>query len=375
MSGWRASDSSAPGTTTAGPCRPPWRRARFGLFGAWRDNTVSAGSHNRGPDDQLAAATLAFSLSAASAANGCAVLPRPPALRRSRPACADKDRRRGSGIRSRSRRGRRPRRSAPPARPRPELDLSAPAPRAMTRRWQKTRSIASSISFSIGSSVTTQVWPTVADTWPTTRRPPRPCGVDIERRLEARQVDDPGLPRNGGARPLDRREIEVAPGLGHFAAARAARSRDLRTAFALRHCVTRGHTPGTCSGAGKANLREGETLAVLDREPAYRFAYIGREPARRTGLRCIGIDVARKRRHQRLLIGCRQRRPVGRLPAIERLADPAHPPRHRKIAHAHFAHVVVHIAAEAIEQPLAELARTGAASPPDAGEETARYGA
>ena len=48
---------------------PPWRRARCGLCGAWRDNTASAGGHNRGLAISRSLPLRPF-FSAASAANG-----------------------------------------------------------------------------------------------------------------------------------------------------------------------------------------------------------------------------------------------------------------------------------------------------------------
>jgi hypothetical protein len=69
-----------------------------------------------------------------------------------------------------------------------------------------------------------------------------------------------------------------------------------------------------------------------------------------------GKYIALQHHRKAVVLGRIQCCPIRRLPAIKRLADPAHPPRHRKIAHTHFAHVVVHIPAEPIEQTLAEPA-------------------
>ena len=94
------------------------------------------------------------------------------------PACGDRDRSPEAEIRWRSRRDRSFRRSGVPARRRsPSSGPGSPALSGRASTGTKTRSTGSSISFSIGSSVTTQTCPTVARTRPETRRPPFPCSV------------------------------------------------------------------------------------------------------------------------------------------------------------------------------------------------------
>src|SRR4029079_14995908 len=48
----------------------------------------------------------------------------------------------------------------------------------------------------------------------------------------------------------------------------------------------------------------------------------------------------------------RERRAIGRLPAIEGLAETAHPLWHREVANPHLAQVVVEILAESVEELL-----------------------
>ena len=45
---------------------------------------------------------------------------------------------------------------------------------------------------------------------------------------------------------------------------------------------------------------------------------------------------------------------ISRLAAVEGLPDPAHPARHRKIAHAHFTKTCVHVAAKTVENFLSQ---------------------
>jgi hypothetical protein len=106
-------------------------------------------------------------------------------------------------------------------------------------------------------------------------------------------------------------------------------------------------------------IGEGELRAfksILGGEPTLGLADVDGEPLGSHAIGAAGKYIALQHHRKAVVPGRIQCRTIRRLPAIKRLADPAHPPRHRKIAHTHFAHVVVHIPAEPIEQALAELA-------------------
>ena len=67
--------------------------------------------------------------------------------------------------------------------------------------------------------------------------------------------------------------------------------------------------------------------------------------------------------HNRLrqrLAALRQRKVIGRRPAIEGLAEGLHALRHREVANSHLAQIIVHIVAKMVEQPL----RQGRYRPP-----------
>ncbi len=98
--------------------------------------------------------------------------PRPWAAKIARPPYADRDRCRGSGTRPQDRPDRACRRPAVPAVRRRRAHAcgrySARSSASPSAAGTNLRSTASSTAFSIGSSVTTQVWPTRALTWPLT---------------------------------------------------------------------------------------------------------------------------------------------------------------------------------------------------------------
>ncbi len=133
---------------------------------------------------------------------------------------------------------------------------SEDAPRRARRRGRS----ASSTSFSIGSSVTTQVWPTVADTRPTTRRPPRPCRVTSKLASRRGKAASPASVGDRRARLRIGNEIEMPSGLGHVADRErhapgtcGTRSRACTCLLGIDCVLVRHARNSTCSGSGKAS--------------------------------------------------------------------------------------------------------------------------
>ena len=364
---------------------PPWRRARCGLYGAWRDNSASA-ADTTGGSALRAASTLPLSF-----------LQRGERRERMRRVIAG-GRRLEYGVRlarigidAEKQELGRDRAEVDDAVDQHfrgivdrDIDLAAvptgvAMPMLRRRRaaaGTKTRSIGSSISFSIGSSVTTQVCSTVADTLPTTCRPLRPCSVTSK--LAAR--------RGKATSPAS-----LAMAARAFASATRSRCRPVsgtslqrdrhapgrfRPTFGqmLGHALWLGHgrhpapvtgRTSTCSRVGKGELAALET--VLSHRLASRHS-TSRSPPRAHRLPQAGAAAAHPPSPTRRQIHCARgrrqaghhrvrRAPPGRPPAGHRsLADPAHLSRHRQIAHAHFTHAFVHVPAEIVEYALAELA-------------------
>ena len=103
-------------------------------------------------------------------------------------------------------------------------------------------------------------------------------------------------------------------------------------------------------GFGKRPIAREQVPVVDGVERLDRSAHIGRK---RRGVRSIGLeqDVAGERLGKRRAAG-RKRRVIGGGAAIEGFGESEHRLRHREVADAHFAQVVVHVAAEVIEQRL-----------------------
>src|SRR5271165_7270610 len=96
--------------------------------------------------------------------------------------------------------------------------------------------------------------------------------------------------------------------------------------------------------------------SILRGQPVEGLAAIGRKPCSPKSFRSTGKDVAGNDGGQFFIARRGERISVGRLPAIECLSDQAHLARDCEVPNSHFAHVIIHIAAEAIEQPLPQVA-------------------
>ena len=70
----------------------------------------------------------------------------------------------------------------------------------------------------------------------------------------------------------------------------------------------------------------------------------------------MGKHISRENSGELAVLSSGERGPIGRLPAVKHLSDPAHFSWYCEIAYPHLPHVVVHVLAEAVEQRLAELA-------------------
>ena len=295
MSGWRVSADSAPGTTTDGPWSPPmassamrtlsgmdrtladaWHRAagsdvrrhrpvrRTGATITARpaaDKPVLRRSSRFGTGHDLVAARPLFQR--CQRGKGCA--PDRSALGRlriRRPACADRGRFRASGIRSRWRRDRRCRRPAVSGGSSSSIGDRRLRPRRRGRRApaRTRRSIASSTSFSIGSRVTTQFWPTVARHLACDMKPVAAVPGQVEDGRQPRQLAQAGDASASAAR--GRRpalEIDMQAGLRDIVDARPARSRAVPAVGHCRQSRSRSVSrSGYCRRIRKAQLAGGQ---------------------------------------------------------------------------------------------------------------------
>ena len=152
-----------------------------------------------------------------------------------------------------------------------------------------TRSTGSSSSFSTGSSVTTHVCSTVAETRPFTCRPLRPCRVRSKLATRRGNPNQPGERGNSRACCGISDELEVSPGFRHL----ARRDRHAPGALAPGRLVDAGHCrrprrqarTSISSGSGR-RLRRLE--ALLLRQPAHHLPGIVRQPVRTGGDRASG---------------------------------------------------------------------------------------
>jgi len=109
-------------------------------------------------------------------------------------------------------------------------------------------------------------------------------------------------------------------------------------------------------------IRKGELRAlqlILSGNPPHAFAHVEGKPKRDPGLRSAGEYIALQGRSKSLILQCVQGCTIDSLPAIERLPNPSHGSRNRKIAHAYLTHVAIQVPAERIKQSLAEGAEGG----------------
>ena len=255
---------------------------------------------------------------------------RPPAPRRPRPAYADKDRSRASGIRSRSRRDRSvPSTSGSGLILGRNFDLSAIlSSRARRRGGQRRRGRSARRSRSRSARASRR---RSGRPWPTRGRP------RADRRGRAASHRTSASRRGKAATPASRGDGVARR--SHRQRDRSARSRPSGTSLIeTRHgpwsrlgldcvqpCAIRlvlvgshlsQHRPAP--GSGKASSRALETLASCDRQTRVPPRAHRPRAGRAAPVRCLGKDVARKRRHKRLLVGRRQA-PPGRPPAGHRM--------------------------------------------------------
>ena len=190
------------------------------------------------------------------------------------------------------------------------LAVDPPAACGPGCRGTKDRSTFSSTSLASGSSVTTQFWPTVAETRPVTCRPSAPRRV-TRNWPQARQIAQPRDLRHRRARAGVGHQIEMPAGLGDVLDRdrNAARRRPVSAGIG-RTCSDDLCLP-MCNGLriGKDNLAAQQGVVFLGFELPQRGARIARQPRRR-------------------------RRPP--FPRLERYCAPApsqapdHPPRRRR---------------------------------------------
>ena len=114
---------------------------------------------------------------------------------------------------------------------------------------------------------------------------------------------------------------------------------------ALAHC---------CAPAfsGKGNLAEPLASAASSRpvESGHRGLGIGRKQAGLFDVLAVQDILAHRLRQCLAALG--QRKIIGRRPAVEGLAEGLHALRHREVADAHLAQIIVHIVAKMVEQRL-----------------------
>src|SRR5580704_6484253 len=232
------------------------------------------------------------------------------------------------------------------------LRSSAPAPspsRLIADGGANTRSIASSTSLASGSSVTTQAWPTVADTRPRTRSP-LPCRVTSKlacRRGKSRSPAIRAAPARTSALATRSRCCPVS---GTFSNA-SGTCHGVRPPFS-----DRGSRMGKGLRVGKSHCPGHQSAILLGIQLARRGACVTREPRGSLVHADHLEDIACERLLKLLRAGGRKRGAIGSPAAVKCLAETLHPFWHRQVADAHLAQVVVEILAERVEQLLSEAA-------------------
>ena len=233
----------------------------------------------------------------------------PPAHRTRRLACADRDQFPEAGTRWRSRRDRPRHRASVSGGSSASTGCRSTGSAGSAGSGRNTRSIASSTSLSIGSSVTTQFCTTVAGTRPTTRNPSAPCRVRSKPASSRGSAATPAELGDGGARRLVRREIDLPAGFRERRRPRPERSRPRHAGWLARGWLLRWRQPPP--GRETQARRAPAHRASCRTEPPARLAHIGSQPP--SAQRRLGDaeHVARDGRLQR-------RRIVGRRARLRR---------------------------------------------------------
>ncbi len=100
-------------------------------------------------------------------------------------------------------------------------------------------------------------------------------------------------------------------------------------------------------------------------KPAPRRADVLGKPYRAAVAGGIGKDITSQRLLKLPLVPGGKSGEIGRLAAVKRLAEAAHPLRHREIPHSHLAQVAIEVAAKHVEELLPDAAsRIGAVAEP-----------
>src|SRR5437660_3030038 len=214
-----------------------------------------------------------------------------------------------------------------------------------------TRSICSSISFSTGSSVTTQVWRTRAETVPTTRSPSRPCRATSKAAASWGTSLTPAVAATAARTPPSAAISMCSPVSGTS----SSRMGTLQGRFApvIGLLLARSRRRGDQVGIGKADARLGEGCGFLAVQHCDRLAHVARQALGASG-RGGGLRETISRQHgcKLLRAGRLDRLIVGGGAAVECLGNPAHVFRHGEITDTHFPEAMVHLPAEQVEDPL-----------------------
>src|SRR3984893_4980723 len=214
-----------------------------------------------------------------------------------------------------------------------------------------TRSICSSISFSTGSSVTTQVWRTRADTVPTTRSPSQPWRATSKAAASSGTSLTPAGAATAARTPPSAAVAMCSPVSGTS----SSRMGTLQGRFApvIGLLLARSRRRGDQVGIGKADARLGEGCGLLAVQHFDRRAHVAPEVLGACG-RGVGFgeNIARQHGCKLLLAGRLDRLIVGGGAAVECLGNPAHVFRHGEITDTHFPEAMVHLPAEQVENPL-----------------------
>src|SRR5271154_2635143 len=229
--------------------------------------------------------------------------------------------------------------------------FTSPSPGAGIACGTKTRSTASSTSWLRGSSVTTQLCPTVAKTTPVTRRPSAPCRVTSNFASRRGKSRKPAIRATSARTALSAARSKCPPVGAMSSIATGTRHggiADFCGLFSLMRNRLRARID---------DLAAEQRTFVLLLEPLPRGARIARQP------HCPAVvatrileDIACQRLLKLPIVGCGQSGKIYRLPAVKGFREVPHLFRHSEIANAHLAQIVVEIAAKRVEQALSNAA-------------------
>src|ERR1700692_107279 len=225
------------------------------------------------------------------------------------------------------------------------------------------RSMSSATSLASGSSVTTQFWPTVADTRPRTRNPSGPCRVTSKLASSLGKSRRPAKRATAArtsfsatrskCRPVSATS-SMATGTcqGAGACLFALRSLMLRFADVYVRCYLRWLLDKGL-GAGKDGLAAKERALVLGIEPGHHRARIARQLSG-AGIVPCRKDIACQRLLKDPLVRRIEGGKISGLPAVEGLGKGLHSFRHGEVADPHFAQIGIEITAKRVEKLLAQ---------------------